>query len=59
MGIPSVTTNVSGFGSFIEEHVENCKSYGIFVIDRIYKNMEESIQQLTQVSELVCLARLV
>lgn len=48
MGIPSVTTNVSGFGSFIEEHVENCKSYGIFVVDRIYKNTEESIQQLAK-----------
>ncbi|KAF8566417.1 hypothetical protein P879_02814 [Paragonimus westermani] len=48
MGIPSVTTNLSGFGCFMEEHVEDPKSYGIYVIDRRFQNCEDSIQQLTR-----------
>lgn len=28
MGIPSVTTNLSGFGCFIEEHVSDPAAYG-------------------------------
>ncbi|TGZ63122.1 hypothetical protein CRM22_007094 [Opisthorchis felineus] len=48
MGIPSVSTNLSGFGCFMEEHVEDPKSYGIYVIDRRFQNVEDSIQQLTK-----------
>ncbi|KAK3594074.1 hypothetical protein CHS0354_040842 [Potamilus streckersoni] len=48
MGIPSVSTNLSGFGCFMQEYVADPKSYGIYIIDRRYKNPEESIQQLTQ-----------
>lgn len=28
MGIPSVTTNLSGFGCFMEEHVSDPSEYG-------------------------------
>ncbi|KAH8875614.1 Glycogen [starch] synthase isoform 1 [Schistosoma japonicum] len=48
MGIPSVTTNLSGFGCFIEEHVEDPKSYGIYIVDRRFQSCEESVQQLTK-----------
>ncbi|CAG8522138.1 7687_t:CDS:2 [Dentiscutata heterogama] len=46
MGVPSITTNLSGFGCFIEEVVENSPDYGIYIIDRRMKSVEESIQQL-------------
>ncbi|CAG8704874.1 3876_t:CDS:2 [Dentiscutata erythropus] len=46
MGVPSITTNLSGFGCFIEEVVENSSDYGIYIIDRRMKGVEESIQQL-------------
>ncbi|CAG0899279.1 unnamed protein product [Cyprideis torosa] len=46
MGIPSVTTNLSGFGCFMQEHISDPKSYGIYIIDRRYKSAEESVQQL-------------
>lgn len=49
MGIPSVTTNLSGFGCFMEQHISDPVSYGIYIIDRHYKSSEESIQQLAQV----------
>ncbi|CAE1228952.1 GYS [Acanthosepion pharaonis] len=58
MGIPSITTNLSGFGCFMQEHVVDPKSYGIYVIDRRYKNPEESVQQLTQILyDFSCLSR--
>jgi len=48
MGIPSVTTNLSGFGCFMEEHVTDPQSYGIYVVDRRNIGIEESVQQLAK-----------
>lgn len=48
MGIPSVTTNLSGFGCFMQEHVLDPKSYGIYIVDRRFIGLENSIQQLAQ-----------
>lgn len=49
MGVPSVSTNLSGFGCFIQEHVADPSSYGIYVIDRRYKDCEGSIRDLAQI----------
>ncbi|CAL8242574.1 unnamed protein product [Merluccius merluccius] len=48
MGIPSVTTNLSGFGCFMEEHVSDTAAYGIYVVDRRFRSADESCSQLTQ-----------
>lgn len=48
MGIPSVTTNLSGFGCFMQEHIADPKSYGIYIVDRRYIGLENTIQQLAQ-----------
>lgn len=48
MGIPSVTTNLSGFGCFMQEHIADPKSYGIYIVDRRFIGLESSIQQLAQ-----------
>ena len=48
MGIPSVTSNLSGFGCFIEEHVMDPPSYGIYVVDRKFQSVEETVQNLAQ-----------
>ncbi|KAI6225342.1 Glycogen [starch] synthase [Aphelenchoides fujianensis] len=45
-GIPSVTTNLSGFGCFVEQQVPDHDNYGIFVVDRRFKGAHDSIQQL-------------
>lgn len=47
LGIPSVTTNLSGFGCYIEEAVESPSDYGIYIVDRRMKSVEESVNQLT------------
>lgn len=46
MGIPSVTTNLSGFGCFMSEHIADPLSYGIYIVDRRTKSLEESVEQL-------------
>uniref|UniRef100_A0A646QF50 Glycogen [starch] synthase n=1 Tax=Hemiscolopendra marginata TaxID=943146 RepID=A0A646QF50_9MYRI len=58
MGIPSVTTNLSGFGCFMAEHVADPMSYGIYIIDRRFKSLEESVMQLAQyMYDFCCLTR--
>eukprot|EP00299_Pterocystis_sp_00344_P015117 c7535_g1_i1.p1 GENE.c7535_g1_i1~~c7535_g1_i1.p1 ORF type:complete len:620 (+),score=153.73 c7535_g1_i1:278-1861(+) len=54
MGIPSITTNLSGFGRFIEAlrpqlnpHFEKKGvQTGVYVADRRFKSLDESIEQL-------------
>lgn len=48
MGIPSITTNLSGFGCFMQEHVVDPQSYGIYVVDRRFISLEDTVQQLAQ-----------
>ncbi|CDK29748.1 unnamed protein product [Kuraishia capsulata CBS 1993] len=47
MGIPSITTNLSGFGCYMEDLIENSTDYGIYIVDRRMKSVDESINQLT------------
>ncbi|CAI5755770.1 unnamed protein product [Candida verbasci] len=47
MGIPSITTNLSGFGCYMEDLIENTSDYGIYIVDRRMKSVDESINQLT------------
>ena len=45
MGIPSVSTNLSGFGTWMEEHIPNSWQYGIYVNDRRFKVPYISIER--------------
>ena len=51
MGVPNISTNLSGFGCFMEEHVAEPQSYGIYIVDRRFKSGDESCYQLAQVRE--------
>lgn len=33
-GIPSVTSNVSGYGLFMAEHIAEPENYGVYIVDR-------------------------
>lgn len=46
MGIPSITTNLSGFGCFMQEHIADPMSYGIYIVDRRFIGLENTVQQL-------------
>ncbi|XP_053320678.1 glycogen [starch] synthase, liver [Spea bombifrons] len=54
MGIPSVTTNLSGFGCFMQEHVADPAAYGIYIVDRRFRSPDESCNQLTQLLYAFC-----
>lgn len=49
MGVPNVSTNLSGFGRFMQEQVDYPDFYGIYVIDRKFKNACESVNQLSDI----------
>jgi len=50
MGIPSISTNLCGFGCFMQQHIADPTSYGIYIVDRRNRSPEESIQQLSKVA---------
>lgn len=47
LGVPSMTSDLSGFGLFVRERVSEPSDYGIYVIDRRFKSVEESIGQMS------------
>jgi len=47
MGVPSITTNLSGFGCYMEEMIQNAEDYGIYIVDRRMKSVDESVNQLS------------
>ncbi|KAJ3404809.1 glycogen synthase isoform 1 [Chytriomyces hyalinus] len=54
MGVPSITTNLSGFGCFMEEMISVPSDYGIYIVDRRMKSVEESCDQLASYMEEFC-----
>ena len=47
MGIPSITTNLSGFGCFMQDLIDQPDDEGIYIVDRRMKSVEDSVNQLT------------
>lgn len=45
-GIPSITTNLSGFGCFMQSHLSDPQAYGIYIMDRRFSSPEDSCNQL-------------
>lgn len=54
MGIPSITTNLSGFGSFMQDLIENPEDEGCFIVDRRSQSLEDSVNQLTEYMVSFC-----
>ena len=49
-----MTSNLSGFGCFMEEHLENPAEHGVYIIDRRNKSVEGSVKQLTDILCTFC-----
>lgn len=47
LGLPTVTTNLSGFGAYVESHIPDAHQNGVLVLDRSQQNPDASIEQLT------------
>lgn len=48
MGIPSITTNLSGFGCFMQDLIEHPEDEGCYIVDRRMQSVEDSVNQLTE-----------
>ncbi|CRK31994.1 hypothetical protein BN1708_005631, partial [Verticillium longisporum] len=46
-GVDIITTNLSGFGCYMEELIENSSDYGIYIVDRRMKGVDDSVNALT------------
>ena len=47
-GIPTVTTDLSGFGSYVERNIPDAKDNGIYVLNRSKQSNEAAIEDLAQ-----------
>jgi glycogen synthase len=54
MGIPSITTNLSGFGCFMQDLIERPQDEGCYIIDRRMQSVEDSVNQLTESMYTFC-----
>jgi glycogen(starch) synthase len=45
-GVPAVTTDLSGFGSYVKEHIDRPHEHGITVIHRRNKSFEQAADEL-------------
>lgn len=48
-GVPSITSNLTGFANFITRRVADPESNGLFIIDRRFKGFEEGKNQMANV----------
>ncbi|KIK98393.1 glycosyltransferase family 3 protein [Paxillus rubicundulus Ve08.2h10] len=48
MGIPSVTTNLSGFGCFMQDLIDHPEEEGCYIVDRRAQSVEDSVNTLTE-----------
>lgn len=46
LGLPTVTTDLSGFGDFVQHHIPQAREHGIYVLNRTTKSPDESIEDL-------------
>lgn len=46
-GVPSITSNLAGFGCFMEDLIDSPQDYGIYIVDRRQQSVEASVTQLT------------
>lgn len=54
MGIPSITTNLSGFGCFMQDLIERPQDEGCYIVDRRMQSVEDSVNQLTEYMYTFC-----
>lgn len=49
LGVPSVTTDLAGFGRFLSEQKTSEKNAGVYVLNRLHATDEETVAQLTDI----------
>jgi glycogen(starch) synthase len=47
LGLPSITSNLAGFGNYVEHYIPENNKNGLLVLNRRYASFDESANQLT------------
>ncbi|MEO6435193.1 MAG: glycosyltransferase, partial [Tepidisphaeraceae bacterium] len=47
MGVPAVTTDLSGFGAFVQRHIPNAAEQGVLVLNRRTQSFDRAADDLT------------
>ena len=47
-GIPTITSNLAGFGDFVYSETEGGEKDGVHIVDRVFKGFNESSEQLAE-----------
>lgn len=55
LGVPAVTTDLSGFGAYVQRHIENAGDKGLCVLNRRTKSFEQSVEDLVDFLMRICL----
>ncbi|HEX4054303.1 MAG TPA: glycosyltransferase [Tepidisphaeraceae bacterium] len=48
MGVPAVTTDLSGFGAYVQRHVAEHQAQGVTVLNRRTRSFDESVSELEE-----------
>ena len=54
-GVPSITSDLAGFGSYVQQNIQDPNSKGMFIVGRRYATWEQSAHQLTEILFNFCL----
>jgi glycogen synthase len=54
-GVPSITSDLAGFGSYVQQNIQDPNSKGLFIVGRRYATWEQSAHQLTEILFNFCL----
>jgi glycogen(starch) synthase len=54
-GTPSVTSDLAGFGSYVQQNIQDPNSKGLFIVGRRYASWDQSAHQLTEILFNFCL----
>ena len=47
LGVPAVTTDLSGFGAYVQRNIPNASEQGVLVLNRRYAGFDQAAEQLT------------
>jgi glycogen(starch) synthase len=47
MGVPAVTTDLSGFGAYVERHIPNAAEQGVLVLNRRSQGFDRAVEDMT------------
>lgn len=49
MGVPSITSDLAGFGDFVRKNITDPEANGLYVVDRRFRSFEESKYQMADI----------